>query len=85
MAPILLNCVSLSLETQGRPLQRRMNEGLWRKMNSTNYKGFENDSLIISVEEASKLLGNRNVIFIDTRNYWKYTKGHIPGAYDLEL
>ncbi|MDG6904654.1 MAG: sulfurtransferase [Nitrososphaerota archaeon] len=54
-------------------------------MNSTNYKGFENDSLIISVEEASKLLGNRNVIFIDTRNYWKYTKGHIPGAYDLEL
>ncbi|HYB03196.1 MAG TPA: sulfurtransferase [Nitrososphaerales archaeon] len=50
-----------------------------------NYKGYENPSLVISVEEARKLMGKPDVIFIDTRNYWKYAKGHIPGAFNLEL
>ncbi len=30
-------------------------------------------------------MGKPDVIFIDTRNYWKYAKGHIPGAFSLEL
>lgn len=50
-----------------------------------NYKGYADDSLVISVEESSKLLQKENVVFIDTRNYWKYAKGHIPGAYNFEL
>jgi len=45
----------------------------------------ESSSLVISVEEAKKLLGKPEVVFIDTRNYWKYAKGHIPGAFNLEL
>jgi thiosulfate/3-mercaptopyruvate sulfurtransferase len=53
--------------------------------NTANYKGYSDDSLVISIEEASKLLGKRNVVFIDTRNYWKYVKGHIPGACNFEL
>ena len=50
-----------------------------------NYKGYENPSLVISAEEARKIVGKPDVIFIDTRNYWKYAKGHIPGAFSLEL
>ncbi len=50
-----------------------------------NYKGYANPSLVISVEEARKLMSEPDVIFIDTRNYWKYAKGHIPGAFNLEL
>jgi thiosulfate/3-mercaptopyruvate sulfurtransferase len=50
-----------------------------------NYKGFKNPSLIISVQEARKLVGKTDVIFVDTRNYWKYAKGHVPGAFCLEL
>jgi thiosulfate/3-mercaptopyruvate sulfurtransferase len=50
-----------------------------------SYKGFLDDSLVISVDQAAKLVKNPNVIFIDTRNYWKYVKGHIPGAFNLEL
>ncbi|MGI0091556.1 MAG: sulfurtransferase [Nitrososphaerales archaeon] len=50
-----------------------------------NYKGYSEPSLVVSVEQASKLVGKRDVIFIDTRNYWKYVKGHIPGAFNLEL
>ena len=49
------------------------------------YKGFYDDSLVISADEAAKLVKNSNVVFIDTRNYWKYVKGHIPGAFNLEL
>jgi thiosulfate/3-mercaptopyruvate sulfurtransferase len=49
------------------------------------YKGYSDPSLVISVDEASKLLERRDVLFIDTRNYWKYVKGHIPGAFNLEL
>jgi len=49
------------------------------------YKGFENSSLVIPVEQARKLLRKPNVMFIDTRNYWKYAKGHIAGAFNLEL
>lgn len=45
----------------------------------------ESSSLVISAEEAKKLLGKSEVVFIDTRNYWKYAKGHIPGAFNLEL
>ena len=52
---------------------------------STNYKGYTEPSLVVSVDQASKLAGNDDVIFIDTRNYWKYVKGHIPGAFNLEL
>jgi thiosulfate/3-mercaptopyruvate sulfurtransferase len=54
-------------------------------MVSGNYKGYPDPSHIISVEEASKLLKDKNVVFVDTRNYWKYVKGHIPGAVSLEL
>ena len=47
--------------------------------------GFENPSLATSVEEARALLRRKNVLFVDTRNYWRYAKGHIPGAHNLEL
>ena len=50
-----------------------------------NYKGYKNPSLVVSAEEARSLLNKPDVIFIDTRNYWKYAKGHIPGAYNFEL
>ena len=50
-----------------------------------NYKGYADPSLVISVDETSKLLKNKDTIFVDTRNYWKYVKGHIPGAANLEL
>lgn len=49
------------------------------------YKGYENPSLVISVEEARNLVGKPDVIFVDTRNYWKYAKGHIPSSFNLEL
>jgi len=41
--------------------------------------------LIVSVDEASRLYTKSGVMFIDTRNYWKFEKGHIPGAFNLEL
>lgn len=50
-----------------------------------HYKGYPDPSLVISVEEAAKLTQRRGVIFVDTRNYWKYAGGHIPGAHNLEL
>jgi len=50
-----------------------------------NYKGFVDPSLVLSIEEAQKIYKKNNVLFIDTRNYWKYVKGHIPGAFNLEL
>jgi len=50
-----------------------------------NYKGFPDESLVISVDAAAKLVENSGVVFIDTRNYWEYVKGHIPGAFNLEL
>jgi len=49
------------------------------------YKGYADPSRIISVEEASTLVGRQDVVFVDTRNYWKYATGHIPGAVNLEL
>ncbi|HZW55641.1 MAG TPA: rhodanese-like domain-containing protein [Nitrososphaerales archaeon] len=49
------------------------------------YKGYADLCLVISVEAARSLLNRSDVIFIDTRNYWKYVKGHIPGAFNLEL
>ena len=50
-----------------------------------NYKGYPDPSRIVSVDEASTLVKDKNVVFVDTRNYWKYAKGHIPGAVNLEL
>src|SRR5271155_3565020 len=50
-----------------------------------HYKGYPDPSHVISVDEASKLVGRPDVVFVDTRNYWKYAKGHISGAVDLEL
>ena len=50
-----------------------------------NYKGYKNPSLIISAQEARKPVGTPDVIFVDTRNYWKYAKAHLPGAFSLEL
>jgi thiosulfate/3-mercaptopyruvate sulfurtransferase len=50
-----------------------------------HYKGYFDPSHVISVDEASKLVGRPDVVFVDTRNYWKYAKGHVPGAVDLEL
>jgi thiosulfate/3-mercaptopyruvate sulfurtransferase len=49
------------------------------------YKGYPDPSRVISAEEASRLLGAKDVVFVDTRNYWKYAEGHIPGAVNLEL
>jgi thiosulfate/3-mercaptopyruvate sulfurtransferase len=49
------------------------------------YKRYANPSRIISVDDAAKLLKSRNTVFVDTRNYWKYFAGHIPGAVNLEL
>lgn len=56
-----------------------------KKKRTGNYKGYPDPSRIISAEEASTLLGKRDVVFVDTRNYWKYATGHIPGAVNLEL
>lgn len=52
---------------------------------STNYKGYFDPSFVVSVDEAKDLLHRNDVVFVDTRNYWKYVKGHIPGAFNLEL
>ncbi|MHB8567528.1 MAG: sulfurtransferase [Nitrososphaerales archaeon] len=49
------------------------------------YKGYRNPELVISVDGASRMINNKDVIFVDTRNYWKYAKGHIPGAHNFEL
>ncbi len=49
------------------------------------YKGYADQDLVVSIEDASRLVGRKDVIFVDTRNYWKYVKGHIPGAHNLEL
>jgi thiosulfate/3-mercaptopyruvate sulfurtransferase len=68
--------------------ERKSLSPLSKILQSKNYKGYTNPSLVISVEEASKLLKRskqEDFVFIDTRNYWKYAKGHIPGAYNLEL
>lgn len=56
-----------------------------RTLTKPDYKGFPNPSLLATVEEASKLTNTEGVLFIDTRNYWKYVEGHIPGAQNLEL
>lgn len=50
-----------------------------------HYKGYPNPAHIVSVDEATTLVGKSAVVFVDTRNYWKYIKGHIPGAVNLEL
>jgi thiosulfate/3-mercaptopyruvate sulfurtransferase len=50
----------------------------------SSYKGLD-PRFVTSVNEASKLAGKNDVLFVDTRNYWKYAKGHIPGAENLEL
>ncbi|MDG6994582.1 MAG: sulfurtransferase [Nitrososphaerota archaeon] len=50
-----------------------------------NYKGYPDPSLIVSVDEAKTLLDKSDVVFVDTRNYWKYVEEHIPGAFNLEL
>jgi thiosulfate/3-mercaptopyruvate sulfurtransferase len=54
-------------------------------MVSDNYKGYPDPSHVVSVEEALKLMKDKSVVFVDTRNYWKYVKSHIPGAVNLEL
>ncbi|MBI2649469.1 MAG: sulfurtransferase [Thaumarchaeota archaeon] len=56
-----------------------------RHLPVSSYKGFPNPSKVISVEEAAGVLEARNAVFVDTRNYWKYVTGHIPGAINLEL
>jgi thiosulfate/3-mercaptopyruvate sulfurtransferase len=55
------------------------------EMTPGNYKGYPDPSRVISVDEAAKLVGKKGVVFVDTRNYWKYAAGHIPGAVNLEL
>jgi thiosulfate/3-mercaptopyruvate sulfurtransferase len=50
-----------------------------------SYKGYSDPSLVVDVDTASKMLGRRNTVFVDTRNYWKYVRGHIPNAFNLEL
>lgn len=37
------------------------------------------------MEEASKFLKDKDTVFVDTWNYWKYAKGHVPGAVNLEM
>ncbi|MBI2184672.1 MAG: sulfurtransferase [Thaumarchaeota archaeon] len=41
--------------------------------------------VIISCEEASKLLRDEKALFIDARPYSKYEKGHVPGAVNVDL
>jgi len=62
----------------------RRNRGR-KEMAEGNYKGYPKPSRVVSVDEASGLLGGKGVVFVDTRNYWKYVEGHIPGAVNLEL
>jgi thiosulfate/3-mercaptopyruvate sulfurtransferase len=50
-----------------------------------SYKGYPDATHVVSTREAAGLLGSKDVVFVDTRNYWKYEKGHIPGAVNLEL
>ena len=59
-------------------------ESMSRSM-TENYKNYSDPSLIVSVDEANDLSDRNDVVFVDTRNYWKYVKGHIPGAFNLEL
>jgi thiosulfate/3-mercaptopyruvate sulfurtransferase len=54
-------------------------------MTADNYKGYADPSRVISVDEASGLIGAKGVVLVDTRNYWRYAEGHIPGAVNLEL
>lgn len=54
-------------------------------MANQKYKGFPNPSFLVAIDEASKLTEDENVVFIDTRNYWKYAQGHVPHAQNLEL
>jgi thiosulfate/3-mercaptopyruvate sulfurtransferase len=56
-----------------------------RGLAEKNYKGYPDPSHVVSVEEASRLVEDKKVVFVDTRNYWKYAKGHVPGAVNLEL
>lgn len=56
-----------------------------RSTEEGNYKGYADPSHVIAVDEAAGLLGREGVVFMDTRNYWKYAQGHVPGAVDLEL
>jgi len=56
-----------------------------KAMPEESYKGYPDPSRVISVEQAAGLVGRKDVVFVDTRNYWKYAKGHIPGAVNLEL
>jgi thiosulfate/3-mercaptopyruvate sulfurtransferase len=54
-------------------------------MPGESYKGYADPSHVVSVDEAATFVGRKDVVFVDTRNYWKYVKGHIPGAVNLEL
>jgi thiosulfate/3-mercaptopyruvate sulfurtransferase len=49
-----------------------------------HYEGFIDAAPIISVDAAKHLLQSPDTVFVDTRNYWKYVKGHIPGAVNFE-
>jgi thiosulfate/3-mercaptopyruvate sulfurtransferase len=54
-------------------------------LSEIGYKGFSNPSLVTTVDEASSLIDREDVILVDTRNYWEYAKGHVPGSHNLEL
>ena len=41
--------------------------------------------MIISTSQLQSLLDKPNVIIIDTRSFQEYSKGHIPGAVNLDL
>ncbi|HJS82502.1 MAG TPA: rhodanese-like domain-containing protein, partial [Nitrososphaera sp.] len=42
-------------------------------------------SLVISADQLRSMLGNRNVLIIDTRPFASYSESHIPGAVNIDL
>ena len=41
--------------------------------------------MLISPKELHQILNDDNVLVIDSRSYKEYSKGHIPGAVNLDL
>jgi len=41
--------------------------------------------LVISAPELRRMLGNRNLLTVDTRSYSDYADSHIPGAVNIDL
>ena len=42
-------------------------------------------SLVISADQLRSMLGNRNVLIVDTRPFASYSESHVPGAVNIDL